>query len=75
MKKMPGMEIARISLLLGYRGTFILTAVMFGVASGLFFMQLPSAASFLLLDLFLLPVIVYFLYWAMKVWKDVGCKF
>jgi 1,4-dihydroxy-2-naphthoate octaprenyltransferase len=58
-----------ISLLLGYRGTFILTAVMFGIASGLFFMQLPLR-SFLLLDLFLLPVIVYFLYWAMKVWKD-----
>jgi 1,4-dihydroxy-2-naphthoate octaprenyltransferase len=59
-----------ISLLLGYRGTFILTAVMFGVASGLFFVQL-SATAFIVLQLFLLPVILYFLFWAIKVWKNV----
>lgn len=58
-----------ISLLLGYKGTFILTAVMFGVASALFFAQLPPIA-FLILMLFLFPVIIYFLYWAKKVWKD-----
>lgn len=58
-----------ISLLLGYRGTFKLTAAMFGIASVLFFTQLEFQ-SFVLLALFLFPVITYFLYWAMKVWKN-----
>jgi 1,4-dihydroxy-2-naphthoate octaprenyltransferase len=58
-----------ISMVLGYRGTFILTAVMFTLAAGLFFIRLPLR-SFLVFQVFLLPVVGYFMYWASKVWKD-----
>lgn len=58
-----------ISLLLGYKGTFMFTATIFLFAAILFYIQL-SFEHFLLMQFFFLPIIIYFIYWASKVWKD-----
>ncbi len=62
-----------ISMLLGIKGTFIFTALLYTVAMGvlfLYFHQRGKESLFLLLALLLLPVLVYFFYWTAKVWKD-----
>lgn len=62
-----------ISMLLGIKGTFIYTALLYTVAMGVLFMYFHQQGKehlFLLLALLLLPVLVYFFYWAAKVWKD-----
>lgn len=62
-----------ISILLGIRGTFIYTAFVYSVAMGvlfLYFRQQNEVNLFFLLALLLFPVLVYFFYWAAKVWKD-----
>lgn len=57
-----------ISLLLGYKGTFILTACMFSAATLLFyFHHLPNLFPFWLLQAFMFPVLCYFAYWFYKV--------
>lgn len=62
-----------ISYALGYRGTFIFTALIYSLAMGtlffLFFKQ-GQLKYFLLLATLLLPVLVYFFYWAYKVWQN-----
>lgn len=62
-----------ISYLLGYRGTFVFTAVVYGLAMGslaIYFNKKGHFGNFLLLATLLFPVLVYFIYWAIKVWKD-----
>lgn len=64
-----------ISYLLGYRGTFIFTAIIYGLAMatiGYYFFVRGKQGNFFLLAVFLLPVLVYFFIWAGKVWKDVA---
>lgn len=62
-----------LSLKLGIRGTFLFTAVIFTMAVAGFvfyfieFFELKYAYAFLLA---LLPVLTYFLFWFVKVWKD-----
>lgn len=58
-----------ISLMLGYKGTFVFTAIIFLFAAILLFIQLPQE-HFILMQVFFLPIILYFLYWAKRVWKD-----
>jgi len=62
-----------ISSLLGYRGTFLFTAIVYTLALSVlavhFFMQL-EATKFYTLATCMLPVLVYFFVWASKVWKD-----
>ena len=62
-----------ISSMLGYRGTFILTGIVYLLAflalADWFFITFQTI-EFLILQIFLLPILVYFFIWARKVWKD-----
>lgn len=63
-----------ISALLGYRGTFIFTALVYTVAMGLLawsFYGRGEQKKFLALATMMLPILVYFFSWAGLVWKDV----
>ena len=63
-----------ISRKLGIKGTFLFTAIVFGLSSGgfvyfyLYYFNLTFALAFLVL---LSPVLVYFLRWFLRVLKDV----
>jgi 4-hydroxybenzoate polyprenyltransferase len=62
-----------LSLKLGIRGTFYFTAVFFLLAAvtySIYFSQYFHWSRSLLFLAFLLPVIFYFLFWFMKVYKD-----
>lgn len=63
-----------ISALLGYRGTFIFTALVYTLAMGLLawtFFSHGEQNKFLALATMMLPILVYFFSWASLVWKDV----
>jgi|SRR5450432_618005 len=64
-----------ISSRLGYRGTFIFTAIVYSFAFIVlayhFFSQLDEYKFFALATC-MLPILVYFFIWARKVWKDVS---
>lgn len=62
-----------ISYLLGYRGTFIFTAIIYSLAMGTlfyYFFKQDQLKKFFILATLLLPVLVYFFRWAFKVWKN-----
>jgi 1,4-dihydroxy-2-naphthoate octaprenyltransferase len=62
-----------ISALLGYRGTFIFTACIYILAFGTmayWFIATLQATQFYILQIFFIPVLVYFFIWAKKVWKN-----
>lgn len=62
-----------ISMLLGYRGTFIFTAIIYFLAMGclaFYFLGNLEADHFLIFQIWLLPVLVYFVWWMIKVWKN-----
>ena len=62
-----------ISILLGYRGTFIFSGICFLVSMmflGNYIISNEKMETFLLMQLFFLPVIVFFFWWFLKVWKD-----
>ncbi len=64
-----------MSYLLGYRGTFIFTAIIYSLAMGTlayYFFEQGKQHNFYLVSTLLLPVLVYFFIWAIKVWKDVA---
>jgi 1,4-dihydroxy-2-naphthoate polyprenyltransferase len=64
-----------LSYLLGYKGTFIFSAVMYGLAMlllGYTFISAMRVVQLTVLVLFFLPIFIYFLWWASKVWKDDG---
>jgi 1,4-dihydroxy-2-naphthoate octaprenyltransferase len=62
-----------LSLVLGYRGSFIFTGLVYSIAFLLlahyFFLTL-QIREFQVLATCMLPVVVYFLIWAVKVWKN-----
>ncbi len=62
-----------ISSLLGYKGTFVFTAIVYSVAMMVlayhFFSQLEST-KFFVLTICMSPILVYFFRWAYQVWKD-----
>jgi 1,4-dihydroxy-2-naphthoate octaprenyltransferase len=64
-----------ISMLLGVRGSFIFTAALYSIAmllmAYLFFSTL-QIGEFYVLATCMLPILVYFFIWAVKVWKDPG---
>jgi 1,4-dihydroxy-2-naphthoate polyprenyltransferase len=65
--------VTTISYMLGYRGTFIFTAIVYSVAFGMlayWFIATLQQTKFFVLQLFFIPVLVYFFIWARKVWKD-----
>jgi 1,4-dihydroxy-2-naphthoate octaprenyltransferase len=62
-----------LSMVLGYRGSFIFTGFVYGVAFlvlAYYFEVTAQHKEFLVLATCMLPVIVYFLIWAVKVWRD-----
>lgn len=62
-----------ISYRLGIRGTFYFTACMFLLANVclyFYFGGLGKTEHFLVFQLFLLPVVIYFMVWFFKVYKD-----
>ena len=63
-----------ISAMLGFRGTFIFTALIYLLAFlflALHFFSVERAKDFWILNIFMSPIIVYFFIWAHKVWKNV----
>jgi 1,4-dihydroxy-2-naphthoate octaprenyltransferase len=64
-----------LSLLLGYRGSFVFTGVIYGLAFMLlahYLLFTYQVREFFVLATCMLPVLVYFFIWAAKVWKDPG---
>ncbi len=62
-----------ISILLGKKGTFVFCALMYLIAFAFLFFDYNRQGrlfSFGILQLFFLPVLVYFFWWVIKVWKD-----
>ncbi|WP_235954288.1 UbiA family prenyltransferase [Limnovirga soli] len=62
-----------MSILLGKRGTFIFCATMYAIAFALlfvYFSEQNKIQSFFVLQIFFIPVIVYFLRWFLQVWKN-----
>ena len=65
--------VTTISSLLGYRKTFVFCAVVYSVAMlfvGYTFFSSLMIKEFFILAIFFLPILVYFLWWAVKVWKS-----
>ena len=64
--------VTTISYLLGYRRTFIFCAIVYSVAMlfvGYTFFSSLMIKEFFILAIFFLPILVYFLWWATKVWR------
>jgi 1,4-dihydroxy-2-naphthoate octaprenyltransferase len=62
-----------LSYQLGYKGTFIFTAIMFGLCNVfyyLYFEQIGKSNNFYLLQLFFLPIVIYFVWWFIKTIKN-----
>lgn len=62
-----------LSMVLGYRGSFVFTGLIYGVAFGVlgyYFLLTLQIKEFYVLATCMLPVVVYFLIWAIKVWRD-----
>ena len=63
-----------LSILLGYKGTFIFSASLFIIATILFFIQTeiltPNILHFYWFQAFLFPVVTYFLWWAFQVFQN-----
>ncbi len=65
--------VTTISYLLGYRKTFVFCAVVYSVAMlfvGYTFFSSLMIKDFFILAIFFLPILVYFLWWAAKVWRS-----
>lgn len=65
--------VTTISYILGYRGTFIFTILVYSAAMlvlALYFFNKNEFDLFLRLQLFLLPVLVYFFWWMNRVFRD-----
>ncbi|HZI68442.1 MAG: UbiA family prenyltransferase [Ginsengibacter sp.] len=64
-----------ISYLLGYKGTFVFTGIVYALAFvtlGWYFYSVSDFLKFVILQIFMLPVIVYFFRWFVKVIKNNG---
>jgi len=67
--------VVTLSYKLGYIGTFVLCAVSFMAAMACMYMHFSlnnSLNSFWLIQVVLMPVICFFIYWFLLVWKDVS---
>ena len=62
-----------LSILLGYRGTFLFSGICFITSMmflGFYFYSIGKVEAFLLMQLFFVPVLVFFFWWFAGVWKD-----
>ncbi|MEO7264243.1 MAG: UbiA family prenyltransferase [Ferruginibacter sp.] len=67
-------NVISISLVLGYRGTFVFTAVIYilaMIALGWYFANNLELDRFFIIQIFLLPVLVYFFWWFYQVYKNI----
>ena len=64
--------VTTLSYTLGYRGTFLFSGVMFGIATLFYYLHFEQTdiTSFYLFTIAQIPIIGYFVYWASKVWKN-----
>jgi 1,4-dihydroxy-2-naphthoate octaprenyltransferase len=65
--------VTTISMMLGKKGTFIFCAIMYAVALGIlfyYFKEHNRIERFFVLQIFFVPVLVYFFWWFTKVLKD-----
>ncbi|WP_149244224.1 UbiA family prenyltransferase [Dyadobacter sp. 32] len=65
--------VVTLSYKLGYRGTFLFTAVMFAICNifyFLYFREKQIGTIFYIIQIFFLPIVVYFVYWFLQVAKD-----
>jgi 1,4-dihydroxy-2-naphthoate octaprenyltransferase len=65
--------VTSISYKLGYRGTFIFTGIVYALAFGALALQFIMDLEwnlFFILQIFMIPVIVYFFLWGKKVWSN-----
>jgi 1,4-dihydroxy-2-naphthoate polyprenyltransferase len=65
--------VTTISMLLGYKGTFYFTAFIYATAMAvlaIYFFAALQQQDFYILQLFMLPILVYFFYWLKKVFKN-----
>jgi len=66
-------NVRTISMVLGYKGTFVFSAICFMMANILlayYFISNLELDRFLMIQTWFVPVLVYFLWWAYKVWKN-----
>lgn len=65
--------VTTISMLLGYKGTFYFTALIYLLAMivlAIFYFSTLQQVAFYILQLFMLPVFIYFFYWMKKTFKN-----
>jgi 1,4-dihydroxy-2-naphthoate octaprenyltransferase len=66
-------NVTTLSMMLGKRGTFIFCLLLYITAFSIlffYFYQHDELQHFFILQLFFIPVIIYFLGWFIRVWKD-----
>ncbi len=66
-------DVITLSYRLGYRGTFIFTAIVYTLALVILYLYFKDHTEILNFFVFLsvmLPVLIYFNYWAYQVWKN-----
>ncbi|MDP4218387.1 MAG: UbiA family prenyltransferase [Bacteroidota bacterium] len=64
-----------LSMLLGYKGSFVFTGLVYGIAFATlayYYYSTLQIKEFYVLATCMLPVTVYFFIWAAKVWRDPG---
>jgi len=62
-----------LSFRLGYRGTFVFTAIMFVISNALYYLyfnEVGKINQFYILQLFFIPILAFFSYWFLKLIKD-----
>ena len=60
-------------MLLGRKGTFVFCGIMYAIAFVLLFLyyrQMNNIRSFVILQIFFVPVILFFIKWLIDVWKN-----
>ncbi len=66
--------VTTLSYLLGYRGTFFFTLIIYSLAMlalAIYYFAAMQEKYFFVLQIFLLPVFVYFFVWFKKVWHNI----
>ncbi len=62
-----------LSILLGYKGTFLFSIALFGVATiclFIYFSNQQNVSHFFLFQLFIVPLLIWFFMWMRKVWEN-----
>ena len=65
--------VTTLSYILGYRGTFVFTAIVYGlamIALGFYLALNQDLNYFFIIQIFLLPILVYFFYWFYRVYHN-----